>query len=317
MISLAYGCLKNTPGLYVISPTRVPTLFIPPYKSSSPPATPAALVSVTPTENTLPEYEALDVFTKRMHSIPNYQQYDPAFGGLPSPENGVPGIMYCVPAAVSNSLMWLDDNGFENIVKQESSDRKFDQFQLILELSKPEYLNTNVEIGTSHANILEGIERFLGERGYEYKFLGNQGWMPVPEKYNQGELVSLEWMKEGLQDCGSVWFSIGYYEYNPDYDIYKLERSHMVTMVGFGFDGNGVNKNALIVHDPLQKDRGEPENVFLIAEEISSGVMEGSALGLPRPAQGFYRLEGMVSGGDEIAILSSAIVLKLPGVCPD
>jgi hypothetical protein len=141
--------------------------------------------------------------------------------------------------------------------------------------------------------------------------------MPVPEAYNQGEFVSLDWMGEGLRDCGSVWFSIGLFDYHPEFDIYTLKRSHMVTLVGIETDGMGLNPNVLIIHDPLQGNGPSTGEVYLRAEEIDRGVLEGSALGLPRPAVGFFRLEGMENGEEEIAILNSAIVLKMPGDCPD
>jgi hypothetical protein len=223
--------------------------------------------------------------------------------------------MYCAPAAVSNSLMWLDDQGFEDIVISDTEDRKYDQFRLILELSSPEYLNTNVEIGTSHANILEGLERFLSGRGYENQSLSHQGWMPVPDEFNRGEQVSLEWMQDGLRGCGSVWFSIGFFDYQPEFDIYTLKRSHMVTLVGFGHNGRGSNSNILIIHDPLQGNEAFRDEITLQAEILEGGVLEGSALGLPRPADGYYRLEGIERGEGEFAILNSAIVLKMPGEC--
>jgi len=316
--SPACGWFINGADPILPAATLIPTLFIAPQGSSSQRISPAPPEKPAPTETLWTGPEQPPPVTGRMSAIPGYMQNDPAFGGLPGAEEDDPGSMYCAPAAVSNSLMWLDDNnGFDDIVKEDSENRKFDQFRLILELSKPDYLNTNEKLGTSHANILEGLERFLNERGYQYEALAHQGWMPVPEEYDQGDLVSLDWMKEGLRGCGSVWFSAGFYEYFPDFDIYRLKRSHMVTLVGFSPEGRGEYSNALIVHDPLQGDGSEPENLYIQAERIDSGVIEGSALGLPRPAEGYYRLEGLSIGDAEIAILNSAIVLKMPGDCPD
>jgi len=315
--SPACGYFINGADQILPAATKIPTLFIAPQGNSSLRISPALPEKPAPSETLRAGLEQPPPVTGRMSAIPGYRQNDPAFGGLPGAEEDDPGSMYCAPAAVSNSLMWLDDNGFEDIVKEDSEDRKFDQFRLILELSKPDYLNTNVKLGTSHANILEGLERFLNERGYLYEELGHQGWMPVPEEYNRGDLVSLDWMKEGLRGCGSVWFSAGFYEYFPEFDIYRLKRSHMVTLVGFSPKGKGEYSNALIVHDPLQGDGSEPKNLYIQAERINSGVIEGSALGLPRPAEGYYRLEGLSKGEAEIAILNSVIVLKMPGDCPD
>ena len=94
----------------------VPTVFIPPNEDRRPERTITPDASLNLTETTIPADNSPKAFSDRIKTIPGYKQNDPAYGGLPGPQDGDPGSMYCAPAAVSNSLMWLDDQGFENIV---------------------------------------------------------------------------------------------------------------------------------------------------------------------------------------------------------
>jgi len=68
------------------------------------------------------------IYTEKINSIPDMTQTDPA-AKLP---NG--GRSHCGPVAVSNSLMWLAGNGFENL-SPNLQDRRKAHFEIARSLS--------------------------------------------------------------------------------------------------------------------------------------------------------------------------------------
>ena len=82
-----------------------------------------------------------DVCIEKLDSTADLTQTDPN-GGLP---NG--GKSHCGPVAVSNSLLWLADNGFGNLGPT-LADRRRAQFEIARVLGSKDYMNTNVKTGT-------------------------------------------------------------------------------------------------------------------------------------------------------------------------
>ena len=81
------------------------------------------------------------VYTEKVDSTADMTQTDPA-ARLP---NG--GRAHCGPVSVSNSLMWLAENGFDKLVTS-LPDRRKAQFELARTLGSKKYMNTNLKTGT-------------------------------------------------------------------------------------------------------------------------------------------------------------------------
>jgi C-terminal processing protease CtpA/Prc len=249
-------------------------------------------------------------YTKNIYSIPDLTQTDkkanfPKGGG-----------QYCLPAAISNSFMWFDSNGFSNLV-QNTGDLFSDQVKLVNLLASKSYMNTSLEYGTGTTNLIRGVRKYIKERGYEIEQLEYQGWRKHPEEIPwSSSIPQLDWIKQGILGNGTVWMNVGWYKYNAKEDKYARIAGHWVTLAGYGKDEKGqVDPNILIIHDPSPRAGMKFSNEFILASEIHSGTLTGDWVGLPRSAAGYYKFtEGMhIKQGADFAILDGAVVLKLKG----
>lgn len=255
--------------------------------------------------------KADDAYISQINVVPDYVQTDLSYGGLPGG-----GTQYCAPVAVSNSLMWLDANGFSSLVPN-SPDRKEDQFDLAKLLGSSTYLNTNLIDGTGANAILEGVKKYIIDKGYEYTNLKYQGWRYHSTEFSAGsDVPSLDWIKTGIKENGSVWLNVGWYDYNAAANEYSRIGGHWVTLVGYGHNGVSVDPNYLIVHDPSPRAGYDFANEYILISSIDSGKLAGNYFGLPRPAVGFLKISGgmHIKSTADYCILDGVIVLDMPQV---
>ena len=177
-------------------------------------------------------------------SVPDYWQLDPAYGGLP---NG--GTQYCVPTAISNSIMYFDDNGYDDLVPN-TADRNKDQFDLINILDNPEYCNTNPSAGSAVTDYVPGLQQWFDDSSYgagswevKYQGLGYSGSLWT------GDYAPTEaWIKSELARCEDVLLRVGWYELVGN-TLYR-RGGHCVTFVGYDDTNQQYNPGAIIIHDP-------------------------------------------------------------------
>jgi hypothetical protein len=255
----------------------------------------------------------------KMSSLPDYLQTDPAYGGLP--ENG---RMYCGPVAVANSIMWLDEHGYDRLVP-DTADRKKDQFELISLLGSSVYMDTAPESGTSLGGFLNGVHRYVLDRGYPHAQLAYQGWRDHGTAFGTGVVVpDLTWTKAGIRGTASAWLNIGWYTYDPESDEYTRRDGHWVTLAGYGQDDRLENPTYLVIHDPAWGTGTSIRNHYLLLERIEGGTLVGPYRGLPHDATGYYQVirrttletagmwERTVRAGATIGILDGVAVLDMP-----
>ncbi len=228
-------------------------------------------------------------------AIPDYLQIDTAFGGLPGK-----GRQYCAPVSVSNSLLWFAENGWPQL-SELNGDRRRNQFVLARELGSTRFMNTRVESGTGPAQVCEGVEKFLWDRGVPRAGLRYQGWRPVHRRFRDGDQPNPEELVKGLAPNRAVWLNIGWYTYNEKRDEYHRDNGHWITLAGHERDSSGAI--VLIVHDP--GSHMKTERIRL--EPIRSGRLTGDIMGLPRKAEGFFRTGLYSSRG----IIDGAVILEL------
>jgi len=247
------------------------------------------------------------IYTEKVDSVPDMTQTDPA-AKLP---NG--GRSHCGPVAVSNSLMWLAGNGFENLSPNLQEPGKA-HFEIARSLGSKKYMNTNLETGTGAGGVLEGLARYIDDKGYEYSYLKFQGWRKHPERFGLGEPIpDLNWLKSGIEGNSAVSLNIGWYEYNPSTNEYARIGGHWVTLVGYGVDEKGKADPAiLIIHDPAPRGGKNPHD-YVRMELIDAGRLTGRQSGLPRSAKGYYKMTGgmHVKKTADFGILDCAVVLKM------
>jgi len=248
-----------------------------------------------------------DIYTEKVNSTPDMTQTDPA-AKLP---NG--GRTYCGPVAVSNSLMWLAENGFENL-SPSLQDHGRAHFEIARMLGSKKYMNTNLKIGTGAGGVLGGLARYIEDKGYEYSYLKFQGWRKHPKRFSLGRpTVDLNWIKGGIQGNSAVWLNVGWYKYSRSTNEYARIGGHWVTLVGYGVDEKGrANPAILIVHDPAPRC-GKSPHEYVRMELIDRGRLTGKQSGLPRSANCYYKMTGgmHVKRTADFGILDGAIVLKM------
>ena len=244
---------------------------------------------------------------EKLNSTPDMTQTDPD-AGLP---NG--GRSYCGPVAVSNSLMWFADNGFGNLAPSLRSRRKA-QHEVARMLGSEKYMNTDLKTGTGVGGVLEGLARYVEDKGYEYRYLKFQGWRKHPGRFGLGvDVPRLSWIKSGIKGNSAVWLNVGWYKYNSSSDEYARTGGHWVTLVGYGVDEKGKQDPAiLIIHDPAPRCGKNPHE-YVRMEVIDAGRLTGKRSGLPRRARGFYAMAGgmHVKKTADLGILDGVVVLKM------
>jgi hypothetical protein len=265
-------------------------------------------VAVAGFSSSLVVKEKESVFLEKINITPDYTQTDLTYGGFPGG-----GGQYCCPVSVSNSLVWLADNGFPNLAPR-SDDRKRDQFDVAYVLGSPSYMNTSLENGTGSNKLCNGLKQYILDKGYTYNRLEFQGWRYVEPEFDTGEdTPDLNWVKHGVKGYGSVWLNIGWYTYDSLTDEYTRIGGHWITLVGYGHDGSSPNPDYLIAHDPASRAGTTFANEYILPMQINSGTLKGAYACLPHSAVGFYKMtDGMhISFRADFGILDAVIVLEM------
>jgi len=246
--------------------------------------------------------------TAKIDQIPDLPQVniDPSFAG--------DGKNYCAPVSVSNSLIWLSQNGFPRLSPGRGSERQ-NQIEIIRKLASPDFMDTDEEEGTSVENVLYGVETYVTQAGYKPSLLAYQGWRPHPEEFSTGISVpELSWIIAGIEGTNMAWLNIGFYTYDEDADEYERMSGHWVTLVGHGVDGSGKpNPNSLIIHDPSPRTDDDDCCQHLLTVRLTEGTLIGRKKGLPRSAAGFLDCSSglAMKRGADCAIVDGVVVLKL------
>ncbi|MEO6054642.1 MAG: hypothetical protein ABIP97_11570 [Chthoniobacterales bacterium] len=233
-------------------------------------------------------------------ATPNLCQTDPdgKFAG--------DGSQFCAPVSVSNSFIWLSQNGYPALDPSGRGDKSA-QLEMVRTLSSEDYLNTSTGNGTNPKKVLNGVTTYLTEFGLHAASLKYEGWREVPQEFLAGEYPDLSQIKNAIAKPGGiVWLNIGWYHLEGSQ--YIRHGGHWVTLVGMEAD------NALLIHNPAPKASREGDTVY--AKRIEDGTLASgkeTVTGLPRVAKGYYQITGALPmGTTTIAILDGAIILQMP-----
>jgi hypothetical protein len=231
-------------------------------------------------------------------SAPDYYQRSAAFGGFPGG-----GTEYCGPVAVSNSLMWLRNHGYPSLVA--SSGNSFrDQHTLIALLGSSDFMNTRKN-GSSVEDLCRGAHKYLAMHGLGGRIKAQGMYYASKEFRDDKKIPDFDEIKAFTTGARAVWLNIGWYTYDSLSNRYEKTGGHWVTSVGYGFDGENFNDNALIVHDP---DTKGPANDYLKTEVISSGMIANESEIPPIGAPGYRRFR---EGKNRFGIICGAVFLSL------
>ncbi len=158
------------------------------------------------------------------------------------------GAMYCAPTVVSNILVYLDTNGFPNMLKAETPNEE-DQLELIKLLGSKEYMAT-ASHGTNPPAVMSGLEKYVKEKDYKIniKYKGFEGGKYLADK----EIPSPKWLKEEWDKGSHAVMRFGYY-YPDKKKKGLLVRwgGHYVTIV------ECKNDSETYIHNPLPSDEND------------------------------------------------------------
>ncbi|MBI3590917.1 MAG: hypothetical protein HY094_06010 [Candidatus Melainabacteria bacterium] len=209
-------------------------------------------------------------------------------------------LTLCSPVSISNILIHLAKKHFPFIVPSLGKLSETEaQFKLIDKLT--EYMN--VDDGTSSSDLIEGLKKYIRERGYktliklEECYEGQKGFTP--------ELISdpLKIMPHIVGASNAI-LSVAFCKFDLELAKYELIELHHVTLSGF--ISNGVPR--FIIHDPSPATEREAKLCKL--SKISKGTFYNWDVESKLNACGFNELEGINIYRDDKRKGANKIVLN-------
>lgn len=247
------------------------------------------------------------------------------------------GLSHCGPVAVSNSLIWLSQNGYPKLLPtahaafntqpkggqepllpaatKSPEELHQEQLELVRNISSETYMGTCQWSGTGPVGVLRGLDRYVRRAGYKYLRLEYQGWRGHQKKFSTGvRKPELTWVKQALDEGGVAFAHVGWYKPIPNSKGLKRGGGHWLTIIAAGqnerFEEDPL---ALVLHDPAPYAGEGAERVFVTARQITEGWLQENHSANSFPATGYYALEGgmHVKNAGDIAVLDGVVVLVL------
>ncbi|MCA9598095.1 MAG: hypothetical protein KC776_32505 [Myxococcales bacterium] len=268
---------------------------------------PAASIAYGSTSRMLAAERALEkrraALKAHVHDMPDLTQTDPELG-LPGG-----GGSYCGPVAVSNSLMWLSEHGYQGLAPAGDDDHAR-QLELVRRLGSRRYMATGANSGTGAAAVLEGLARYMKDAGFGFHRLQYQGWRAHPAKYSGNDKIAqIGFIREALESGGVAWLNVGWYQPSPRGGVWRRHGGHWLTVVGMDVDAGGnPAPGVLAIHDPAPWSGDTLVTHFARFRPIGDGWLSTEAG--PFRADGYQALDGILVKHDgDVAIVDGAVVL--------
>lgn len=277
--------------------------------------TPELLQSAGDTEVSASDDDAYPVkYTEKVDSTPDLMQTDAELDLLEG------GQMSCGSVSITNSLAWLANNGFEEVMLRDA-DGNVSYAKTAQAMDR--VLNLTRARGALPPAFLRGVSRYLTEQGYtdaDYR-LEFQGWCRS-KNLDGVDVPSIDALKRGLIGGSAVWLFVGFYRYDGQGDEYQIISHHYVTLVGYGVDEHGnEDPDVLIVHDPAPRSGSGVSHDYVRIERLNSGRITVDPTAwfakaysqLPIDAAGYHKLgDGLAYNPKaDVAILDGVIILRM------
>lgn len=246
-------------------------------------------------DDRLPE-EYLD----KLDLLPDICQTDEAFHSLPDR-----GRFMCGPTSMANVLVAMDGAGFDRLVPGDVT-LKSVQRNLLAELVDEPYMKLSAK-GIGPLRIMEGMERFLAQRGYQAEICWC-GWR-YGGKYASADRVDVDWLCRGTIGPSNVVLNVGWYRHEEDGDRYVRLGGHYMVLAGYRRQQDG---HVLLIHDP--SSRSGPGKVTHQARlvPLQSGTVAVSERPYLLDTKSLFRIEGVViKPSADLALLDGAIQVRL------
>ncbi|MBI1858059.1 MAG: hypothetical protein HYR97_02965 [Candidatus Melainabacteria bacterium] len=210
------------------------------------------------------------------------------------------GSRWCGPAAISNTLVYLAKRYFQMLVPPIGNMSELEaQAKLIETLAT--HMKTNDEVGTDPINLVEGLEKYVRERGYKIK----AKWRGNP-KAREENLPTPMWIMNGIIGTSNAVLNIGGYEFNQKRGEYRRLDGHYLTVAGFS-----LANSKLITHDTARGGKRGIKDCTL--EKIDGDNFAKDHEISAQPAEGFYKLHSIYLPNTKMdfAIIDGAVVFEV------
>lgn len=218
--------------------------------------------------------------TTKSDSTPDFCQTD-AEGRF---HNG--GREFCGPVAISNSIMWLAQNGYARLIDGKEVG-KSTQIELIRTLGSSDYMGTDRADGTGPQRLIEGVAKYVRGRGQRLARMEFRGWRDVDTKYKSTKsLPTTEWVHEAIANPRSgACANIGWYTRDNATDTFMRRGGHWMTVTG----ASASNDEATIdLHDPAARSGQGNVTHHAHLDRLTSGTLAGERADLPTKAAGLF-----------------------------
>jgi hypothetical protein len=244
---------------------------------------------------------------EKMPSMPDFYQVDKAYGLLPRG-----GRAYCGPTAAANALVWLDVNGFGDLLPA-AVPKGRDQLELMRLLGMPKFMNTDSVKGTGPVGVMRGIERYCVERGYR-AVMAYAGWRTGVNRVS--ERPAVDWVCRNISGKANLLLNIGWYTTEEGGATRVRTGGHWITAVGYE---TGREKTWLIIHDPAKRSQPKPKDsvtrcpVKCLLKPLAAGTtLRKKTGGDTFSGDGLFILHGItLKKGADLAILDGAVGFTL------
>lgn len=244
--------------------------------------------------------------TSKISDMPDLTQTDKR-GNLPGK-----GRSYCGPVAVSNSLVWLARHGYPNLAPGYNG--TIQSQASIAKVLGLKYMKTNSK-GTNTTRVIQGVRRYVQDRGYRIAYLGYSGWHWVPSNYFTGQKrPSLAFIKRGALGRSAGWINLGWYKYDPVRRTYKRVRGHWVTLAGYGVDSNGKKSpDTILMHDPASRNGRKMATNYVKLRLLNGGTMFNNSGKRTVNAKGFYAIKSglVINKKADIGIIDGVVLMTM------
>ena len=226
------------------------------------------------------------------------------------------GRKHCGPVAAANALVHLAATGWPRLVPAADAPRG-GEIDVIRQLASSRYMNTSLQEGTSTTGMLEGLRRFVHDRGYVPRRLVYAGWRRHPRRFAHAAQVDAREIERHLAKRGAmVLLNVGWYVVSGagQERVYLRKGGHWVTLAGYGVDAQGrAARQAWIVRDPSPRAGRTPRSEFVAWCRLRTGRLEGPQRPLPRSAVGALHLhQGLaLPQGTQAALVDGAVLLEI------
>ncbi len=186
-------------------------------------------------------------------TMPDLYQSNPAYN-LPGG-----GDYHCGPTAVANIMIWLDRNGFPDLIDGDC-DTTEKEGKLISHLGELMETNPDDDGGTGTPDLINGIKTYMRNAGYNAA-INYIGFHNKAVGSGPARTIGMPLIKSCLEGRSNLILHYGTYTYDTEKETYVRAHGHFVTAISAKEKSDGTLD--VIVHNPGDGEKPQQEVINL------------------------------------------------------